>query len=78
MVYAAPWRPVSESALVRLVDRYFVGIVVLVAVLDVIGQAFDSWVQGRLASVYMWAGLGVLMILGTYALETVKSRGNPS
>lgn len=64
----------AEAALVRLVDRYFVWVVVLVGMVDAIGQALDAWIQRRLGSVIIWITLGVILVVAIYGLEIVKSR----
>lgn len=69
---------VSESALVRLVDRYFVWVVVMLAALDAVGQAIDSLIQRRLLSLLAWILIALSMFVGTYLLETVKSRRRAS
>lgn len=69
---------VPESALVRLVDRYFVWVVVMLAALDAVGQAVDSLIQRRLMSVLAWILIALSMFVGTYLLETVKSRRRAS
>lgn len=68
----------QKSPLVRLVDRYFVWVVVFVGILEVFGQALDSLVQGHLWSLMVWVGVGAFMLVGIYALETVKSKRSPS
>lgn len=64
----------QNRPLVRLVDRFFVWVVVLLAGLEAAGQAIAGLLAGRLDLVVLWWSIGATMVIGTYALEIVKSR----
>lgn len=63
-----------EPTLVRLIDRYFVALVAILASLEATGEALESLLAGRLAELVAWVCIGLSMITGTYALEIIKSK----
>jgi hypothetical protein len=66
-------RVVELSPIDRVLDRFFVWLVASLASVEAIGQAGDSYLDGRLEKVVLWATAAIVMVAGTYALEMIKS-----